>query len=380
MKKKTLYLTILFIFIFSVQCFAMPLSPLDNGYLRLEINNNSRGNFNVRGYDVSKNLIQTTFGNSGYLTFLKVDNEETDISFFNSASVQYEDIVIEFAPEFIGENYFKIQYNLTNVSNKNKKISLGFHADIQIANDDKAPVTNIPGNKGFIMYSGENRFTLMCKNVPSLESVDTYWFGHYGQRVTNKYNQIEASSLTGVDSGMALSWQNRTLRPGETKSFSILLGVGEATAIDMFSEYDNIGDNTKLPVTIVAITSSGNILRIVDLKNNKVYYNGPIKDYIELPLDREGNYALQASIMDGNEIITQSKIININKLDILNKAIGILTLQNELNKFIIINEKDRFFENNSSNRDLVNKIKEKSSGTYLIFNEISPVLEPILEY
>lgn len=375
MKKKANYIIILLVLLLSIPCLAI---PLDNGIVKLDMT--SSGNFNIWGYTSKGDLIQTTYRNLGYTTFLKIGNEVIDVSFVDDTTVVHKGIQVEFAPQFIGDNYFKLQYLVTNTLNTDKVISIGFDADIQIDTNDKAPVEKIPGDKGFIMSNDVNRFTLICKNMPHIEPVDTYWFGRYNERQFYRYTQVTADSLTGVDSGMALSWQDRTIQPGETKSFSVLVGVGDVASVDILPQYTNIGDNTNLPLTVIVITEKANSLRIVDLKTNTTYYNGPIKDHIDLPLNREGDYQLQAQLFNLDSTVAKSSIININKVNILNRAINTLNLQNGLQKFLIINEKDRFFEDNSTNRAIVNKIKASSSGTYLIFNDISPVLQPLLEY
>ncbi|HHU17136.1 MAG TPA: hypothetical protein GXZ70_02760 [Clostridiales bacterium] len=61
--------------------------------------------------------------------------------------------------------------------------------------------------------------------------MDTYWFGGYSSRHGNVFNQVSGNTYSG-DSGMAYSWKDKILEPGQTRNFSVLIGIGDAMSGD----------------------------------------------------------------------------------------------------------------------------------------------------
>lgn len=186
--------------------------------------------FNVKGY-YNNNLLQTTYADRGYQTYLKVDGVETALSGFvnNGTTINVNGIdVTQNLSMVSGGNYVKIEYVLKNTTNVAKTISLASGADIMIDRNDHAPIYKLEGEKGLRMTDGGNsQFIFIGRNSYGVTDVDTFWFGYYSDWRSNKYNHYAGNSITGIDSGMAWSWKNRTIQPGETQKYSVLIGIGE---------------------------------------------------------------------------------------------------------------------------------------------------------
>lgn len=182
-------------------------------------------NFNIWG-----DSVQTTFSDKGYFSVLNVNGTEANIK---NCSGSLNGVSVQTKLSYISNgNYVKISFEATNTSGSTKTIGIATYADIQIADNDYAPITNLSGNRGFTMTDGTKyTFTFLGRNSYGVTDVDTYWFGQFQIREENKWNNSQTfdygseSSRKG-DSGMAFSWKNRTIQNGEKLIFSVAIGIG----------------------------------------------------------------------------------------------------------------------------------------------------------
>lgn len=141
----------------------------------------------------------------------------------------------------------------------------------------------------------------------------------------------------------------------------------------------HFGDNTKAPINL-EINSDDldiyNILTVSETRTKTVLYKGPITLFSATDLI-EGDNKIQVSIGDSTKIVATSNIITVQKNSILNWLIGELAT-NSPRKVIVLSDVERHYENNSKNQALVKEIKNKAGGVYLIYNNISEVLKPLL--
>ena len=182
-------------------------------------------NFNIWG-----DSVQTTYSYKGYFSVLNVNGTEANIK---NCSGSLNGVSVQTKLSYISNgNYVKISFEATNTSGSAKTIGIATYADIQIANNDYAPITNLSGNRGFTMTDGTKyTFTFLGRNSYGVTDVDTYWFGQYQIREENKWNNSQtfdygSESERKGDSGMAFSWKNRTIQNGEKLIFSVAIGIG----------------------------------------------------------------------------------------------------------------------------------------------------------
>lgn len=182
-------------------------------------------NFNIWG-----DSVQTTYSDKGYFSVLNVNGTEANIK---NCSGSLNGVSVQTKLSYISNgNYVKISFEATNTSGSAKTIGIATYADIQIANNDYAPITNLSGNRGFTMTDGTKyTFTFLGRNSYGVTDVDTYWFGQYQIREENKWNNSQtfdygSESERKGDSGMAFSWKNRTIQNGEKLIFSVAIGIG----------------------------------------------------------------------------------------------------------------------------------------------------------
>ena len=180
-------------------------------------------------------LISTTYGNYGY-EYMTEDMDGATVS-VSGASLG-------------GGRYVKMTYTVTAGDTAVTAGKLAIHADVMVGRNDSATVRIIKSGDKVIGISllDENeysdtfgaQFSLYFADSAGVTNADSYWFGHYSDRDVHAFETLNSenasdsdyeddySALYDEDSGFAISWQNIALNPGESKSYSLTLGVGEA--------------------------------------------------------------------------------------------------------------------------------------------------------
>ena len=221
----------------------------------------SESNFNIWGEGV-----QTTYGDHGYDTVLSVDGSETNIK---NGTGSLDGVTIKTNLNNISEgNYAKVEYEIRNTNNYAVTIGIATYADIQIDDNDYAPIENLSGNRGFTMSDGNHIFRFIGRDSYGVTNVDTYWFGTFSDREENKWNASYTYDGSGgnrdLDSGMAYSWKNRSMGPGETQKYSVIIGVGELNTpptINVTSSFDK----AYYPTQTVKVTGTVNDIDVGDV-------------------------------------------------------------------------------------------------------------------
>ncbi|MDO5138445.1 MAG: hypothetical protein Q4D71_08315, partial [Oscillospiraceae bacterium] len=200
-----------------------------------------KGDIDIRGYTGSS-TIQTTYSNRGYSTVLQCDGNKDTLMFYNNEETVSHSSGLTVTPniEFSSDGkYVIVRYTVKNTSSSAKTYSLGVCADVDIDSDDHASVYRTNNGLCMVDRSTNRTYYLVCKNISGETSAGTLWFGYYGNRFENIFNDTSEVELTGVDSGMAFSWKDQIIPAGETASYVYQIGIGEAGAIVDYSEEEN---------------------------------------------------------------------------------------------------------------------------------------------
>ncbi len=186
---------------------------------------NSNGCFNIWGEGV-----QTTFADHGYETYFKVNSSETHVS---RGSASLSNVTLQMNFSYVSDNNFvKIQYKIKNNNSTQVTVGVASCADIQIGSNDYAPIKNLAGNRGFTMEGDGHTFKFLARDTYGVVNVDTYWFGQYQVNYERRWSNSTYFDYAGIssrqgDSGMAFSWQNRPVGPGQELDLSVLIGIGD---------------------------------------------------------------------------------------------------------------------------------------------------------
>lgn len=216
--------------------------------------NTSNKSFNIKGSLLdntpeSEKYI-TTYNDKGYGVYLKVDGNlykpiDSGTSVQNALRIENgavwngdgtaEGIQIQPRIAFMDaeESYIKVTYAVCNTADTNKTIGLGIWGDIKIAANDNAPINK--NSTGVTMSDNTTKaqFNFYGMKTYGVTTVDNLWIGDY--RKTNEHvfaSPVSScpTSVTGIDSGMSWSWDNRLLKPGEIQEFTVYMSVGETVA------------------------------------------------------------------------------------------------------------------------------------------------------
>ena len=301
----------------------------------------SESNFNIWGEGV-----QTTYGDHGYNTVLNVNGSETNIK-NGTGSLNGVNLITNLTNISDG-NYVKVEYIVTNNNNSSATIGIATHADIQIASNDRAPIDNISGNRGFTMSDGSHIFRFIGRDSYGVTNVDTYWFGTYNDRQANMWNTsytYDGSNTDSVkyaiDSGAEITIGNNYRPNGNAVPFntSFVIPTSISTGQHMIqlwaaddkgnmsvpvTVYFNVGSDTTPPDATHQITPSswtkGNVdiaLKVTDSQSgvkNVTLPNGQVvtTTNINFTATNNGNYKF---ILVDNVGNSRDYIVTINNID-----------------------------------------------------------------
>lgn len=205
--------------------------------------------------------LQTTYGNGGYRFYyiLGLHNDFADTStkaqlYLLNAPITIPGtaLSVQMLPSFTnGGKAVKLTYRITNGSADAQTLSFAGGSDVQIGGDDGAPMERLVDDRGFKMYSGDNQFNFFGLNTVGVTNVDTFWFGTLRELYSNFFNQQTTGTISGVDSAMAYSWKNKVIAPGQTRNFSVLIGIGGAGSevpVELGILFDSQGGSEVTPV------------------------------------------------------------------------------------------------------------------------------------
>lgn len=203
----------------------------DNG--KMKYYKKSSYAFDIKGY-VNGSLQGTTFNDGGYKTKLKVDNnEEKTLYFRENKDQQVENgILWDIDCSFINNGrYVKVTYTLTNNNDTESQISLGTYVDVQIAGNDRATIERFENSNGLKLYDNETniQFSFYGKSVAGTTDIDNLWIGEYPDHEENCFNTNATNKIENEDSAFAYSWVDRRIEAGETKTYSVIIGIGEVS-------------------------------------------------------------------------------------------------------------------------------------------------------
>lgn len=234
--KKRIKIFLLLILVFSIllnlNISLANVVETDNGKMKFYPNYSY---FDIKGY-VNGTLQSTTFNDRGYETYLKVDDNETESMRVDEETTYYvheiNGVAYDISCSFVNDGrYVKVLYTLTNNNENDVTVSLGTCADVQIAENDRATIERYENSKGLKLYDNENniQFNFYGKSVAGTTEIDNLWIGEYPDHKDNVFNNNTTSKIEDEDSAFAYSWTNRTIEAGDTKRFSVIIGIGEVS-------------------------------------------------------------------------------------------------------------------------------------------------------
>ena len=263
--------------------------------------------FDLRGLQAGQHNyaqagIKTTYSNGGYATWFQVGtNSKQLIGGNTNGGVQSLDsygievkIAVSPSPDnkYVFVDYYVYDKNGQGGST-GRTIKMGTGTDVMIGGtqeDDHATVYK--NDRGFHMVNRHVKTTFDCITNDSSLGVtppDTRWIGNYGAWGSNVFNEGGGSSVSGIDSGMAYSWEFQ-LHPYETVHRRVAFAIRDTS----YYVSDQYGQ---------------------DSSNAEGTYSSPFKT-IEYALNKIGNNKGYIYIMDYPDISSAIDVSGNSQKDI----------------------------------------------------------------
>ena len=207
--------------------------------------------FDIIGY-FDRNWRSTTYGNGGYKTYLKVGDTVEQMSTATSAGDGDTKLGLNVAIDFDFLNNgqtLQIKYTVNNTTEYAIAFSLGSGADVKIGSDDSALITPFADGSGYKMVSDNYndqsaqgdyaQFNFFGKGYAGVTDVTDFWYGGWSNsKATNgcywsnnesvaAFYGVAHSESLNADSAASWHWDD-SIGAGETKTYSILIGIGGA--------------------------------------------------------------------------------------------------------------------------------------------------------
>ncbi len=259
MKKISILIVTILLVLLLASNFSFAVTAADNGKLKVYTTDTGYEGSWLKGFDIqgyvegSTNPISSTFSNDGYHVFLNVNGKNgvmigeltgSDITqklqnmlYKEVGGTQVIDgISLNVSTSFVNNGeHIKITYKLKNTTSSAAKISLATTADVQIDGDDSATITRLDNGNGVLLYTldGDHdkpvQFAFYGKGVSGTTAIDSLWIGRWGS--TYFYNMFNdnptVNKVEDTDSAFTFAWLNRDIAAGATKTYSVLMEVGE---------------------------------------------------------------------------------------------------------------------------------------------------------
>ncbi|MGL6216630.1 MAG: hypothetical protein ACRC36_01245, partial [Lacrimispora sphenoides] len=249
--------------------------------------------------------IQTTYNWQGYATYLQINggtnykaNGSTNgaVEELTSMGVELK-IAVSPSPD---DKYVFVDYYVYDKNGQGgtdgRSVKLGTGTDVMIGggsggqSDDYATVYK--NNRGFHMVNQYTKTTFDCITNDSnlgVTPTTTRWIGHYGSWGTNVFNEGGGDAVSGIDSGMAYSWQFQ-LHPYEMVHKRVAFAIRD-TSYYVSASYGN------------------------DSSSAEGTYSSPYKT-IEYALNKIGNKKGYIYVMDYPDIVAPIAISGSSSKDI----------------------------------------------------------------
>lgn len=293
MKSKIKLTSVLLLITMIIVTPVFAITEMDNGIMKVYTTSGGMELDGLKGFDIQgyittdeatneKALISSTFSNDGYHTFLNVNGINGEMNGVltaeewktNAQAMQYTEVEgegwqtinginMKLSTQFINSGeQLQIVYTLKNTTSSSAQISLSTVADVQIDDDDSATIERLEDGSGVRLWTKEGntekpvQFVFFGKDVTGTTDIDNLWIGSWGRgaHIQNMFSDnSDVQKIENRDSAFSYSWVNRTIKAGETQTYSVLMEVGE---INIPNTGIRLDDNTKFYYTDVKINGT----------------------------------------------------------------------------------------------------------------------------
>jgi hypothetical protein len=138
-----------------------------------------------------------------------------------------------------------IAFEILNFGSTPITLNLSLDADVNLAENDDAPIHTLDEANGFRIEGGLFHFRIYTKGYPLVSDADAFWFGSFFELEDHLWDQVRPGSFRGDDSACSITWQNRVIpAQGRTVLSTLMTWYGDSSPPTL-----NMG-STNLPARI----------------------------------------------------------------------------------------------------------------------------------
>lgn len=298
------------------------------------------------------------------------ESKQEDLNYYNLNTTSTVEICNNYFVGVIQENGAVVNYNYRNTFNFFGKI-------IGVSNRRYVKI-----HDNHYLYNQNLQGTVLAETYLAFRW-NPYDADYFNIAASNEGTTAQQDSFMRTSSFTTLMNANQTpmaWRDGDG-SWPYPKFLGTNTIGIQASTPNKIGDNTSIMLNVNYVNEDCSNMIVKETSTGTVLYNGPITTNVSVPTGTlEGDLKFEAQLLlNSNAIVASSNVLDVNKKDILNNILAEGSNKTGLEKVFIVSDIDRYYENNSMNQSIVNQLKTKGIGVYLIGNTISDVLKPLLK-
>ncbi|KAI5510345.1 hypothetical protein TVAGG3_0717410 [Trichomonas vaginalis G3] len=202
-------------------------------YLKESTPKNSDACFNIAYIDSNNEAFSITSQFQGFFVAYKVNNGNTQFIKKDQEKISsYKNTRIEAKlNNHVNNDFIFISFTVSNNNQEPIDFSLGIYADLQLL-IPQSTIIPLDFRQGFTIKSNSESCSVLTHGLNSSTNADAFWYGtpdinNRRTLTTNPYweNLSNPQEIHG-DIEMALSWQNRIIKAGETVEFGFTIGKG----------------------------------------------------------------------------------------------------------------------------------------------------------
>lgn len=209
---------------------------MQHSYQNASYSTGQTGTIDIQGYFEGV-LKQSTYSNCGYETFLRVNENTTQLTDISgNTAVSGLTVKIDVKPTQDGK-LLQLVYTVTNTTDEQIDFDLGTGGDIKIGSADSAKIENLYGNTGFSMSEGEDGavFYFFGVGYDGVTNVDGFWHGYWSSSYPNGWNGNKKTTVflttqdeCNDDSAASWCWLDESIEANGSATYAVLIGIADA--------------------------------------------------------------------------------------------------------------------------------------------------------
>jgi hypothetical protein len=168
--------------------------------------------------------ILTTWERSGWSVFMQVDGDVQSIS--DCGDYTYSDITFKMVLSPLSDGAMLPAFRITNLGPIPRIVDIAVDGVLGVDGQPETLVAAYENGQYPFISGGDYGFTWIARNYPLVRDFSIYSFGESAMLTGNMWEQVADEQLTGIQSGLAFSWQDLIAPTGHSVVVSTIVRAG----------------------------------------------------------------------------------------------------------------------------------------------------------